>query len=109
VGHHRRILSRQASKEALGGQSQVCARRQLDAFADQASCNDSDPALAAACRSEGVLAPSGKFAEWFEQALALHDRTPTPFDRSRTELWYGERLRRDRQRMLPANISKAPA
>jgi DNA-binding CsgD family transcriptional regulator len=74
------------------------ARRQLDAFADQASCNDSRPALAAACRSEGVLAPAGRFSEWFERALALHDRTPIPFDLGRTELWYGQRLRRDRQK-----------
>jgi DNA-binding NarL/FixJ family response regulator len=34
----------------------------------------------------------------FEEALALHERLPIPFDVARTRLCYGERLRRDRRR-----------
>lgn len=54
-------------------------------------------ALATAARCRGILAGRG-FDEHFEEALRLHDRTPTPFDRARTELCYGERLRRARRR-----------
>ena len=54
-------------------------------------------ALATAARCRGILA-GGDFDEHFEEALRLHDRTPTPFDRARTELCYGERLRRARRR-----------
>jgi DNA-binding NarL/FixJ family response regulator len=34
----------------------------------------------------------------FATALDLHDRVPTPFERARTNLAYGERLRRDGRR-----------
>ena len=34
----------------------------------------------------------------FERALVLHDRVPTPFERARTELCYGESLRRSKRR-----------
>jgi DNA-binding CsgD family transcriptional regulator len=34
----------------------------------------------------------------FEAALSLHDRDPSAFERARTELCYGERLRRSRRR-----------
>jgi DNA-binding CsgD family transcriptional regulator len=54
-------------------------------------------ALATAARCRGILAGTD-FDEHFEEALRLHDRTPTPFDRARTELCYGERLRRARRR-----------
>ncbi len=36
----------------------------------------------------------------FEQALALHEQTPDAFEAARTRLAYGERLRRDRNRVL---------
>jgi DNA-binding NarL/FixJ family response regulator len=45
-----------------------------------------------------LLRAEGGFAADFEQALAFHDRVPTPFERARTELCYGERLRRSRRR-----------
>jgi DNA-binding NarL/FixJ family response regulator len=34
----------------------------------------------------------------FDAALALHEELPMPFERARTQLAYGERLRRARQR-----------
>lgn len=55
-------------------------------------------ASAAAARCAGVLAASGGWEERFEQALTQHDRVPTPFERARTELCFGERLRRARRR-----------
>jgi DNA-binding CsgD family transcriptional regulator len=55
-------------------------------------------ASAAAARCEGILASSDGWQDAFERALALHDGMLTPFERARTELCYGERLRRERQR-----------
>jgi ATP/maltotriose-dependent transcriptional regulator MalT len=55
-------------------------------------------ALASAARCRGLLAGDLEFELPFEEALALHAGTPTPFERARTELCYGERLRRARRR-----------
>jgi DNA-binding CsgD family transcriptional regulator len=44
------------------------------------------------------MAESGAFEGAFSEALKLHASTPMPFERARTELCYGERLRRDRRR-----------
>lgn len=54
-------------------------------------------ALATAARCRGILADKD-FEAAFEEALRWHNQTPTPFDRARTELCYGERLRRARRR-----------
>ena len=53
--------------------------------------------LAAAARCRGLLADEDSFESEFAEALAWHDRTPTPFERARTELCFGERLRRARR------------
>jgi len=53
-------------------------------------------ARAAAERCRGLL--QDDFEPAFKAALALHDRTTMPFERARTELCYGERLRRAKQR-----------
>lgn len=55
-------------------------------------------ARAAAARGAGILGVDGRWQDDFERALALHDEVPTPFERARTELCYGERLRRARRR-----------
>ncbi len=55
-------------------------------------------ALAAAARYRGLLAPGHRFEEHFAQALALHKRSPTPFELARTQLCLGERLRRAGER-----------
>ena len=54
--------------------------------------------LAAADRCAGLLADASTFADHFEDALRAHDRVEMPFERARTELCYGERLRRARRR-----------
>jgi DNA-binding CsgD family transcriptional regulator len=53
-------------------------------------------ALAARCR--GLLAPAAHIDDDFGAALLLHERLPMPFERARTELCYGERLRRAKRR-----------
>jgi DNA-binding CsgD family transcriptional regulator len=54
-------------------------------------------ALAASRRCRGILAETD-FETPFNEALEFHRQTPTPFERARTELCLGERLRRARRR-----------
>ena len=49
-------------------------------------------------RCRGLLASRAEMAAAFERALAAHDRCEMPFERARTLLCLGERLRRGRQR-----------
>lgn len=53
---------------------------------------------AAAARCRGLLAGEGGFEAHLGTALAIHDRAPIPFERARTQLCLGERLRRARRR-----------
>lgn len=53
-------------------------------------------AVTARCR--GLVAHGAESFEWFEHALELHHVSPRPFERARTELCYGEALRRARRR-----------
>jgi ATP/maltotriose-dependent transcriptional regulator MalT len=53
---------------------------------------------AATARLRGLLASDADMRGHFEAALAVHDRLPMPFERARTLLCFGERLRRARQR-----------
>ncbi|HVS09546.1 MAG TPA: LuxR C-terminal-related transcriptional regulator [Planctomycetota bacterium] len=55
-------------------------------------------AAAALHRCRGLLAPPSAFDDEFAEALRHHRRTATPFELARTELCYGERLRRARRR-----------
>jgi DNA-binding CsgD family transcriptional regulator len=55
-------------------------------------------ARAAAARCHGMLADDDEFEDHFDSALELHGRHGSPFERGRTELALGERLRRARRR-----------
>jgi DNA-binding CsgD family transcriptional regulator len=66
----------------------------LEEFEGQAKRMGRTWALAAAGRCRGLLAPDDGFEACFEEALAWHRHTPTPFPRALTELCLGERLRR---------------
>ena len=48
-------------------------------------------------RCRALLSAGAAAQEQYEQALRLHAVSDRPFDRARTELLYGEMLRRDRQ------------
>jgi DNA-binding CsgD family transcriptional regulator len=56
-------------------------------------------ALAAAARYRGLIATDADFDAHFQGALGLHERSPRPIERARTELCYGERLRRAGRRV----------
>jgi DNA-binding CsgD family transcriptional regulator len=70
----------------------------LATFEHQARATGRVSALAAVARCHGILASDEAFEEPFEASLELHNRVPTPFERGRTELAYGERLRRAHKR-----------
>jgi DNA-binding CsgD family transcriptional regulator len=54
-------------------------------------------AQAALARSRGILADK-TFEHHFETALSHHEHDGQPFEKARTQLAYGERLRRERRR-----------
>jgi DNA-binding CsgD family transcriptional regulator len=56
-------------------------------------------ALAAAARYRGLIASDGDVDAQFQDALALHELSRRPLERARTELCYGERLRRAGRRV----------
>jgi DNA-binding CsgD family transcriptional regulator len=70
----------------------------IDAFEGSASKTGSRWAQAAVARTRALLAPDAEVRAGFEAALALHEGLPMPFERARTLLCFGERLRRARQR-----------
>ena len=56
-------------------------------------------ALARAARARALVSDDRHYDGAFAQALAHHERTADIFERARTELYYGERLRRSRRRV----------
>jgi DNA-binding NarL/FixJ family response regulator len=74
------------------------AERHLTRLENQAKATGSTWARAAAARCRAFLSSDDELADAFEAALCLHDDDPSAFERARTELCYGERLRRAGQR-----------
>jgi DNA-binding CsgD family transcriptional regulator len=73
------------------------ARRVLATLEEQSERTRGQWATAAAARCRGLLASQTKFEEHFLDALARHQEVPAPFETARTELCFGERLRRARR------------
>jgi DNA-binding CsgD family transcriptional regulator len=65
----------------------------LDRFAEQATAAGWTWALAAAAYLRGLVTDDD-YAPYFDQAVVLYEHEPRPFLRGRTQLAYGERLRR---------------
>ena len=74
------------------------ARRLCSGFESHAADSGRAWAAAALHRCRGLLAPLDEMDAEFAESLRRHRMTPTPFDLARTELCYGERLRRARRR-----------
>jgi DNA-binding CsgD family transcriptional regulator len=70
----------------------------LNQFETYAQATDRAWALGASARFRGLLVERDDVDVWFEQARAYHDETERPFELARTELSWGERLRRDGRR-----------
>jgi DNA-binding CsgD family transcriptional regulator len=98
VGEPWLLLSAPDLVEALAHAGHgVRARHVLDGFEARVEGRGRVSAAAAVARCAGILGGEG-WEDAFARALALHDTVPTPFERARTELCYGERLRRVRRR-----------
>ena len=75
------------------------ARRASERFLQDAEAKGQPFALARAARTRALLEDGDGYAGEFEVALCHHGSTPDVFERARTQLYYGERLRRTRQRV----------
>jgi DNA-binding CsgD family transcriptional regulator len=80
--------------EAYARTGQIARARALLARAEVAMPPISPAEEVPIQRCHGILAEDGSFETAFERALVLDDEQPFPFERARTELTYGERLRR---------------
>jgi DNA-binding CsgD family transcriptional regulator len=74
------------------------ARRHLSRLEEQSEATHGRWARAAAARCRAFLSEDGELPNTFDKALKLHDDDTSAFERARTELCYGERLRRAGQR-----------
>jgi hypothetical protein len=68
-------------------------------FDRQATAKGQPWALARAARCRALLSPDNDCEEYFLDAQDLHRLTPDVFEAARTQLAYGSRLRRTRQRI----------
>jgi DNA-binding CsgD family transcriptional regulator len=100
TGHHAyRLLSVPSLIEAaVRAGAHERGRAALAFFERWAQEARSVVALALALRSRALLSTGDEAGRYFEDALARHGEQPQPFDRARTQLLYGEHLRRERQR-----------
>jgi DNA-binding CsgD family transcriptional regulator len=78
-------------------------------FMAAASAKGQPWSRARALRCQGLLAADRHFAGYFNEALRLHEQTPDAFEVARTQLTYGERLRRARNRVLAREQLRAAA
>jgi DNA-binding CsgD family transcriptional regulator len=76
------------------------ASKQLAGLLENAELTESRSARAVGARCRALLADDADAGEAFEAALGLHEADPNEFDRARTQLAYGERLRRLRRPRL---------
>jgi DNA-binding CsgD family transcriptional regulator len=78
-------------------------------FAVVADAKGQPWARARALRCQGLVAGDDAAAGYFDAALRLHEQTPDAFETARTQLAYGERLRRARNRVLAREQLRAAA
>jgi DNA-binding CsgD family transcriptional regulator len=64
-------------------------------------------AAAAAAHGRALISDAPTADSWFLEALRLHDQAPRPFPRARTQLAYGEHLRRAGRRVDARPVLRA--
>jgi DNA-binding CsgD family transcriptional regulator len=74
------------------------AERHVSEVLEPAEQSGSSWAMVIGARCRAMLADDGHAPDAFDEALGFHEREPSPWERARTELAYGERLRRIRRR-----------
>lgn len=83
------------------------AERLLETFESQAGATETVWAKATSARCRGLL-DEAFYEEHFSRALDLHDQHPSEFERARTQLCFGERLRRKgKKRLAQQSLSSA--
>ena len=88
----------------------AAARAVAAEFAAVADAKGQPWARARALRCQGLVAGDvAAAAGYFDAALRLHEQTPDAFETARTQLAYGERLRRARNRVLAREQLRAAA
>jgi DNA-binding CsgD family transcriptional regulator len=85
------------------------ARAVATAFAAAAEAKGQPWSRARALRCQGMVAADDAAAGYFDAALRMHEQTPDAFETARTQLAYGERLRRARNRVLARDQLRAAA
>jgi hypothetical protein len=70
----------------------------VEDYCQRAAQKGSPWALARAARCRGLIAEDALFETFFVEALRCHELTSDSFERARTHLCFGERLRRTRAR-----------
>ncbi|HEY1456620.1 MAG TPA: AAA family ATPase [Candidatus Dormibacteraeota bacterium] len=74
--------------------------REINAAYQQSALAKGQPfALARAARARALLAGESSYSAEYEDALRHHEATSDAFEKARTELYFGERLRRGRRRI----------
>ena len=91
----------------LGRRDEAVA--EAEEYARAAQAKGQPWALARAARSRGLVAGDDELDDCFEEALVQHARTPDVFETARTQLAYGARLRRARQRVRAREHLRAAA
>lgn len=76
------------------GRRRSDAEAALRRFEERSARSGRSWGLASAARCRGLLAPDDDIETPFAEALKLHAQAVMPFERARTELCFGERLRR---------------
>jgi len=83
------------------------ARRVAAAYHASADAKGQPFALARAARATALVAGDASYQSAFDAALRPHEDTPDVFERARTHLYYGERLRRNRKRVAARHHLRA--
>jgi DNA-binding CsgD family transcriptional regulator len=83
------------------------ARQHLDRLDRQALETGGMWARAVAARCHAMLADDNDLQERFENALELHEHDPSALEKARTQLCYGERLRRARRRREARDVLRS--
>ncbi len=95
----RRMVAIDPIDAALRSGDRDSARVELAELESFAAATGAAWAAAAAEHGRALLAADGDAERYFERALAHHARSPRRIDRARTELAFGEHLRRIRRRV----------
>jgi DNA-binding CsgD family transcriptional regulator len=95
----RRLAAIDRLETAVRADRPELAHAWLSELEDFATGTGAPAAVAAAAHGRALLADAGDAAQHFERALAAHAGSLRTFDRARTELAYGEHLRRARRRV----------